>query len=471
MTRYRIAVDTGGTFTDVVVLDDAGRLTFAKALTTPDRAFAGIRAALDDAAGQLGLPARDLLTQTTTFIYGTTRATNAIVTGATARTAFLTTRGFPDILVLREGGKQDPFDHRRRPPAPYVPKRLTFEIDERVTAAGEILVPLSDEHVLDVVEQLRRAAVEAIAVTLLWSIVEPAHELRIGELLRRELPEVPYTLSHELNPIVREYRRASSAAIDASLKPLMQAHLRGLAEDLRASAFTGGCSSSPSFGGVLGADDVIAKPIYLVNSGPSMAPVAASTPRARRPQRDRLRHRRHHLRRQLIHDGRIQFSRESWLGQRSHGHMTGLSSVDVKSVGAGGARIACVDPGGLLRVGPQSAGAEPGPACYGRGGNAPTVTDAAIALGYLDPERFPRRPARARRGRRAGGDPGRVAGHSASRSRRPAHAILAVANEHMIAAIREITINQGLDPRDAVIVAGGGAAGINNRRRRPEPRL
>jgi N-methylhydantoinase A len=278
-------------------------------------------------------------------------------------------------------------------------------------------------------------------------------------MLDELLPGVPYTLSHRLNPIVREYRRASSTAIDASLKPLMQRHLGEMADDLRAAGFRGELLVVTSFGGVLGVDDVVARPIHSVNSGPSMGPVAGKV-YADGADAIVCDMGGTSFDVSVIRDGYIKFTRETWLGPRWTGHMTGLSSVDVTSIGAGGGSIAWIDPGGLLRVGPRSAGSVPGPACYALGGTEPTVTDAGVALGYLDPRYFlggrvPLSEELAQEAIRQ-----RVAGPLGLTVERAAWSILAVANEHMVTAIRDITINEGLDPRSAVIVSGGGAGGM-----------
>ncbi|MFM9105581.1 MAG: hydantoinase/oxoprolinase N-terminal domain-containing protein, partial [Chloroflexota bacterium] len=361
---YRISVDTGGTFTDVVLAAGDGALRIGKALTTPKRAFEGIANALDDLAAALGVSARELLGQTETFTYGTTRSTNAIVEGKTARTAFFTTRGFPDILLLREGGKFDPF--KQIPyPAPYIPRHLTFEIGERIDSEGEVFLPLDEGSVVAAIERCRDLGVQAVAVSLLWSVVNPDHELRVAQLLDERLPGVPYTLSHQLNPVVREYRRSSSCAIDASLKPLMQEHLSQLDGDLRAAGFSGHLFIATSFGGSWRPGEVIDRPIYSVGSGPSMAPVAAVTYSAAEGAGagiaasllvcdtggttfDVG----------LVNDGQINYTSETWLGGKWIGHITGIRSVDVKSIGAGGGSIAWIDTGGLLRVGPKSAGAD-----------------------------------------------------------------------------------------------------------------
>src|SRR5262245_32920605 len=227
MGAMRIACDVGGTFTDLLV-EDAGALRMYKSSTVPADPVRGIIGALDLAAADAGQPTPQFLRQATMFIHGTTRAINAILTGAVARTALLTTAGHRDILVIREGGRIEPFNFTVPYPEPYVPRALTFEVPERIDAAGRIIRPLDEAALLATIRRLRELKVEAVAVNLLWSIVNPDHELRISELLEARLPGVPVTLSHRLNPTLREYRRAASACIDASLKPLMQSYLGGL---------------------------------------------------------------------------------------------------------------------------------------------------------------------------------------------------------------------------------------------------
>ena len=458
---HRISVDTGGTFTDVVIATDAGALHIGKALTSRERAYTGIAVGLEQAAEELGLEPRALLADTDVLTYGTTRATNAIVENKTARTAFFTTAGFPDVLLLREGGKPDPF----KPipfPKPYVPRHLTWEIEERIDSEGDVFLALDEASVGRAIDSARAAGCEAVAVCLLWATVNPAHELRVGELLEQQLRATPFTLSHLLNPVVREYRRASSTAIDASLKPLMQSYVEQLDADLREAGFAGHLLIATSYGGSWRPEAIVEKPVYSVGSGPSMAPVAAVT----------------YAEADLgtgdvivcdtggttfdvglISGGAINYTAETWLGGRWVGHMTGLRSVDVKSIGAGGGSVAWLDPGGLLRVGPESAGADPGPACYPRGGILPTVTDAAVVLGYLEPDyflggRLALDVDAAREALRTIAEP---LGMSVEEA---ASAALVVAIENIVAAIREITIAQGIDPREVGIVAGGGASGL-----------
>ena len=405
--------------------------------------------------------------RTDMFIHSTTRAINAVVTGKTARTAFLTTRGHPDILLVREGGRTDAFNYRIPYPAPYVPRSLTFEVEERIGADGRIVRPLVAASVHDIADRLKAAGVEAVAVCLLWSIVNPAHELAVAAVLAERLPGVPVTLSHQLNPSLREYRRASSCCIDASLKPVMTRYLRALTSRLGESGLTGKMFAVTSQGGIADIEELAERPILSLNSGPSMAPVSG--------RHYALAERGHTATTaaivtdaggttydvSLVRNGAIPWTRETWIGPIYQGHMTGFPSVDVKSIGAGGGSIASVDGGGMLHVGPQSAGSNPGPVCYGRGGVHPTVTDAALVLGYIDPDFF-------LGGRMAlAVDAARTA--VATQIARPlglslddaALAIIELATETMINAIEEITVKQGIDPEDTAIVGGGGAAGLN----------
>ena len=415
------------------------------------------------AAEQMGRSLTDMLADTSVVIYGTTRAINAIVTGTTARTALLTTEGFPDVLVLKDGGKSNPHDFTQDYPSPYIPRRLTFEISERVSSEGEVVRALDEGQALETIKELKRRKVEAVAVMFLWSTVNAANEQRMGQLLSQELPGVPYTLSHELVPVIREYRRASASAIDASLKPLIQSHLADMEADLRAIGYSGEILVSTSMGGCMHVDQLIQKPIHVVKSGPSMAPLAGAVFADFEGASGNV----------IIADtggttfdvglarnGQVKYSRETWIGEQWTGHNLGVSSVDVRSVGSGGGSIAWIDPGGLLRVGPQSAGSEPGPACYGRGGTAPTVTDAACVLGFLDPGFFlgGRMALDVEAARSA---IGKIAEVLKLPLIETAFAIIRLASESMIKAIADITIAEGQPPSESVIVAGGGAAGLN----------
>jgi N-methylhydantoinase A len=464
MTELRFATDTGGTFTDLVIEDVGGGLSLYKSPTRPEDPVAGVLDVFGVAAAARGIDRAELLAAGSVFIHGTTRGLNAILTGTAARTAFLTTAGHPDILSLREGGRTEPFNHTRAYPPPYVPRARTFEVPERVLATGEVRTDLDEAAVVEIIDRLRELTVEAVGVCLLWSMVNPAHELRVGELLDAHLPGIPYTLSHRLNPTIREYRRACSTCIDASLKPTMSAYFDGLADRMRAAGFDGRVLVISSTGGIMDASDVARAPIHSINSGPAMAPVAGRQFAAADAGSDTtvvVDTGGTSFDVSLVRRGRVPRTREMWLGAPMVSDMTGFPSVDIRSIGAGGGSIAWVDEGGLLHVGPQSAGAVPGPACYGRGGTEPTLTDACLVLGYLDPGNFlggdMNLDAEAARAavERAVGTPLGLGLHDA------AEAIVRLATERMVRAIEETTLEQGIDVRSCPLVGGGGAAGLN----------
>ncbi|GIL38001.1 hydantoinase/oxoprolinase family protein [Roseiterribacter gracilis] len=463
--RFRFACDTGGTFTDLLVESDQG-LRMYKAHTVAGDPAKGVLDALTKAAIDHGLELRALLEAGELFVHGTTHAINAIVMGRTAKTALLATQGHTDVLVLREGGRTDPFDHTVPYPDPYVPRALTFGVPERIDASGAILTKLDEARVVEIAKELVARGVEAVAIAFLWSIVNPTHELRVAELLHKHAPGVAITCSHALNPTLREYRRTSAAAIDASLKPLMTRYLGGIEERLRDEGFSGRVLVLTSQGGAMAASALAAAPIHAINSGPSLAPVAG----------------RYHAAREgdgarnvvvadtggttydvsLVRDGFIPWTRETWIGAPYRGHMTGFPSVDVKSVGAGGGSIAWVDSGGVLHVGPQSAGANPGPACYGKGGTKPTVTDASVVLGHLDPDYFLGGSVTLDAAAARAAIQNEVASKLGLSIEEAANAILDLVTENMVQAIVDITVNQGVDASDALLIGGGGAAGLNS---------
>ncbi|MFM2478657.1 hydantoinase/oxoprolinase family protein [Celerinatantimonas sp. MCCC 1A17872] len=464
---FTLSVDTGGTFTDLILADKSRIIGLYKSSSTPHDLFEGIAASIELAANENGMTLRELLTKTQGFVYSTTRSTNAVLEGKVAKTALITTRGFRDVLLYREGGKADPYNLSTPYPAPYIPRRLSFEVTERILSDGNVAVELDEHSVRQVLERIRELDVEAIAVCLVFSVVNPEHELKIAQLIEQELPGISYSLSHQVNNVVREYRRASSTAIDASIKPLMREHLHSLERRFREMGFAGEpMMVTHVSGGVMGLEQMAERPIQTIDSGPALAPVAgAHYGQLESKSKDKniivvdTGGTSYDV--SLTENGQIAYSREKWLGAEFQGHMTGLPAVDTRSLGAGGGSIAYIDEGGLVRVGPISAGATPGPACYGRGGIHPTVTDAALVLGYLDPHNF------------LGGrmtldlDAAREAfqnhlakplGISIEQS---AEAVLRITSEDMRGFTTDMTISQGIDPRDCVMVAGGGAAGMN----------
>jgi len=470
----RIAADTGGTFTDVVFEDDQGQLTLSKASTTPADPISGVLDAVAVAAQEQSMPLKQFLGKIKTFIHGTTHALNAVITGNTAKTAFITTQGHGDILVYREGGRREPFNQTVSYPEPYIPRSLSFEVEERIASDGSVVLPLNEESVLTIIDQLKELEVEAVAVCLLWSPVEQKHEQRIGQLLLQHLPGVPFTLSSQLNPILREYRRASAAAIDASLKPLMMRYIGDLTQRLTDLGFSGSVQILTSFGGVKMADEIARAPIQLLQSGPSMAPVAGRFYGCE-DNDSKVNVSKDGAGKDLIitdaggttydvslvRENEIIKTREYWIGEKFFGHVTGFPSVEVRSVGAGGGSIAWVDPGGVLHVGPQSQGADPGPACYKRGGTEATVTDAAVILGYIDPEYFLGGRLKLDRSASVAAAQKQVGEKLGLNVEECAQSIMALATENMVQAIFDLSVERGIEPANATMIGGGGAAGFN----------
>ena len=435
-----------------------------KAATVPSEPVKGVLDAFDVAARQFQVDRRTLLGRGEMFIHGTTHAINAIVTKQTAKTALLVTSGHPDILVLREGGRLEPFNHAVPYPDPYIPRSLTFEVPERVLASGEIRRPLDEAAVADIADRLARLGVEAVAVCLLWSVLHPQHERRVGEILASRLPGVPVTLSHLLNPALREYRRAISAALDASLKPLMNRYLAGLTTfDAR-----GGIRRPHSCADLAGRHGRHRRsrraPILAINSGPSMAPIAGARLAACRcaeQRRHHIRHRRNHVRRlagapgpRAIHPRDLA---RTAVAERSHGVSLGRCPEHrgrrrQHRLGRRGQRAAC-------RSAKRRRRARSGLLCGGR--PHATVTDAALVLGYIDPSFFLGGRIRLDRNAAMAAVQRDVAGPLGMTLEAAASAIMAVWSENMVQAISDITVNQGIDPAKAVIVGGGGAAGLN----------
>ena len=448
---FDVCIDIGGTFTDCVITEDRGEMRIFKSPTTPDRFARGVMDVLGLAAAHYGQEPGAFLASVDSIVHGTTVSTNALVEGRTARVGLICNEGHPDVLTLREAQPKRTFDWRLDYPDPFVPRHLTVEVAGRIDADGQEYAPLSEADVRAAIAHFRTMEVEAVAVCLLWSIVNSAHEDRVGEIFRQEWPEMPVTLSHRLNPIPREYRRTISAAIDASLHPIVGAYVGELRDSLAAAGFGKELLLANCIGGMMPPDEMLRKPIYSVMSGPTLAPIAAS-----------------HLTEQedvividmggttfdvsAIRAGRLVVSPEAMFGE----DRLGIPKVDVRSIGAGGGSIAWVDVGGLLHVGPRSAGAMPGPACYGKGGTEPTVTDANVILGIIDPDYYLGGRIRLDRAaaERAVGGVADVLGIDLVEA---AYAIHTTSNHHMIAAIEDITVNEGINPRESYLVAGGGA--------------
>ncbi len=448
---FASCIDIGGTFTDLVVYSAERGLEIFKSPTTPGEFEKGFMNALALAAENYGLTLAEFLARNDLIVHGTTVSTNALVEGKTAPIGLICNAGHPDVLTIREAPRKRAFTTKIDYPQPYVPRNRTCEVHGRMEARGREVEPLVESDVTAAIEYFRRCEVQAIAVSLLWSIVNPAHELRIREIIAREWPEVPVTLSHEVNPIPREYRRTISAAINASLYPVVSSYTTKLSNALRAAGYSRDLLIANCVGGMMPPDEIIRRPIYSVMSGPTLAPVAGMALTAE-PYVIVVDMGGTTFDVSAIRDRQIVVTPESTFGME----MLGIPKIDVRSVGAGGGSIASVDAGGLLKVGPRSASAFPGPACYSRGGVLPTVTDANVVLGIIDPEYFLGGRMKLDRGK-AEAAIGSLAAELGVTLQNAAWAIYTTVNHNMIAAIEDVTINEGIDPRESYMISGGGA--------------
>ena len=455
----RLGVDTGGTFVDLVVADEAGALRLYKVPSDPQDLAGAVLAGLAEAAADGGLALADFLGRAERIVHGSTVATNALLTRRGARAALITTRGFRDVLNMRRGARDQPLNSRRPPPAPLIPRTLIYPVAERLDRNGQELVPLALDEVDAATAALRETDVEGVAVCFLFSFLDPTHELAVGERLAAALPGVHVSLSSEVLPQVRFYERESTTAVNAVVSPLLARYLDALDEKLRANGFRGSFLVMQSNGGVCSLDYGKRFGVRSVLSGPAAAPVAAAHVAGLCGVRNAISVDMGGTSFDvcLIADGQPQVTTEGELA----GQRIALPMVAIHTIGAGGGSIVGVDSRGMLQVGPASAGAYPGPACYRRGGTEPTVTDANLLLGYVDPKLFwgGRLALDVEAAERAFQE--RVAGPLGLEPIRAAYGAYQVVNENMVDAIREVSIRRGHDPRQFVLVAAGGAGPLH----------
>src|SRR6266536_3528154 len=464
---WRIGVDIGGTFTDVALVDDAsGHVGVAKVPTTPHDLAEGVLGALDTAMRRYGLAAAEVAL----FSHATTVVTNAILEETGARAALITTRGFRDVLELRRSARADLYDLFQDAPATLIPRRRRFEITERIGADGTIVTPLAENEIDGLIGALEAARVDAVAISLVFSFLNPRHEQRLGERLRAALPHVPVYLSSDVLPEIKEFERASTTAVCAYTGPILAAYLERLNQVTRSHGLP------PLFlmgsnGGVLEAAEAIAMPATAVESGPAAGVVAAALVARQTGRLDLLSFDMGGTtaKASLIRGGQYETTPHYEVGGGSSmsrwmngtGHPIRVPVIDLAEVSAGGGAIAWVDRAGALRVGPKSAGANPGPACYGRGGSEPTVTDCNLLLGYLDKASLLDGELPIDQKAAAAAVRKRLAEPLAVDMRTAAAAVIDVVNHAMAEALKIVSVQRGHDPRDFALAAFGGAGPLD----------
>ena len=457
-TRYQIGVDVGGTFTDIVALSDDGEIEAAKAPSTPDQSD-GVIAAITKVAERRGTDLDGFLAATRLIVHGTTVATNALLEYKGAKVGLVTTAGFRDEIEFRRSYKESVFDPRLKPPHAIVPRRLRKGVPERLDHRGEVLTPLDEAACRAALGELREEAVDAVAVCLLFSFVNPTHEARIGVLIDEELPGVFVSLSSEVLPEIREFERVSTTVVNAYVGPPIQRYLDHLAGRLRSSGFTGELFVMQSNGAVQSAAEAGRFAVNALLSGPAGGVTAGAYigERANHPNLITVDMGGTSYDVAVIRNLQPGVTTESWIGR----YRVALPMLDIHTVGAGGGSIALVDEGGALLVGPHSAGSTPGPACYGRGGTRPTVTDADVLLGFIDPDSFLGGEMRLDKAGAEAAIARDIAAPLGMDAFEAALAIFDIVNANMANAIHFVTTKRGHDPRDFALLAAGGAGAIH----------
>jgi N-methylhydantoinase A len=463
VTSYRVGVDIGGTFTDIVLLGDDGSAITRKVSSTTDNYARAITEGLIDLFAEVGISGGAL----TEVLHGTTVASNAILEHKGARTGLITTRGFRDVLEIRTLRMPRLYDLRWEKPVPLVERYMRLEVDERINAAGEVERPLDPADAERAVDRLVAAGAEAIAVCLLHSYTNDMHEQIVKQAIERRAPGMPCSISSEVLPEIKEYERSSTTVINAYVRPVVERYLKTLIADLRRIEVKAPLLLMQSNGGLTTAESAARLPMNIVESGPAAGVVGAQH-LARRIGLDRI------IsfdmggttaKASLCENGEVTRTDEYSVGggimigsrlMSGSCYVLKVPAIDLAEVGAGGGSIVWIDAGGVPQIGPESAGAYPGPACYGLGGARPTVTDANVVLGYLNPEHLAGGAVRLDAKLSAAAIGEQVATPLGIPLERAAYGAHLIAASNMIRAIKAVSSERGRDPRKYALVAFGG---------------
>jgi len=455
---YRIGIDVGGTFTDLVAVDPAGAVTLAKAPSTPEDQSIGVMDGLERLAKRLDTDLAGLFAQTDRIVHGATVATNALLERKGAKAALLTTEGHRDVLEMREGLKPDRYNMRMPPAPPLIPRRRRLGVKERMRPDGSVEIALDQASLDAAIQTLKQDGVEAVAICYLHAYKDPAHERASAEAVKAALPGVYVTISADVLPQIKEFERVSTTAVNAYVGPAVGRYLSRLEERLKASGYQGPVLIIMSHGGVAPVGDTIRLAAGTVLSGPAggVAGARRSASLLNAPNLIPFDMGGTSTDISLISGGEAALSSDRGVG----GERVALPSLDIVSIGAGGGSIARVDAGGVLHVGPESAGAQPGPACYGRGGVEPTVTDASVVLGLLDAENFLGGAAKLDKPAAETALDKLAAALSVDRMT-AAEGVHRVVNTTMAEGVRLVSVRRGVDPRRFAMLSFGGAAGVH----------
>ncbi len=453
--KYKLGIDVGGTFTDFILISETGDTSIHKVLSTPEDPSIGVLSGIHDLAEILNVELQELVQSIETIVHGTTVSTNALLTRKGAKTALITTMGVRDALEMRRGVREEQYNNHYRNVTPLIPRYLRLTVDERIDADGNILTPLDESEILPIIEFLKQEKVEAVAVCFMNAFKNSVHEEQTANFLRKHLPSCFITASTEVLPSIRFYERVSTTAVNAYIGPVVANYLGNLTDKLDEINFTGTLLIMQSNGGVVTPDIVKKSPAVTVLSGPAAAPTAGAFFAKLLGYKDciTIDMGGTSFDASLVIDGQCVTSTNGEINR----YKIALPSLDIATIGAGGGSIGWINSGGLLQMGPQSAGALPGPVCYDRGGTEPACTDANLILGYLNPDFF------------AGGkiklnmeQTKRITTEQlASKLDLPlldtAVGMYKIINTNMAQGVRQVSIERGYDPREALFIVAGGA--------------
>lgn len=463
MSKFRVGVDIGGTFTDITVIGSSGEWYTKKVSSTVDDYSRAITEGIIEVSNERQISPGDIIE----FLHGTTVGSNAILELKGARTGLITTRGFRDVLEIRTLRMPRLYDMSWVKPLPLVERYLRLEVDERITASGEIERLLVDDDVRQVVGRLLEEGVEAIAVCLIHSYANPVHEHRIRDIVMEMAPDMVLSISSEVLPEIKEYERTSTTVINSYVKPIVKRYLTALTKELSGSGVVAPVLLMQSNGGLISARTAAELPIHIIESGPAAGVIGAQTV-ARRAGIDKA------IsfdmggttaKAAIIENGEAARAAEYSVGGgiiagsrllSGAGYMLKVPAVDLAEVGAGGGSILSVDAGGALQIGPESAGASPGPVCYDIGGSLPTVTDANVTLGYINPSYLVSGELKLNADKAKAAIAEKIAGPLRMSVEQAAYGAHLIAASNMIRAIKAVSSERGRDPREFTIVAFGG---------------
>ena len=460
-TKYRLGIDAGGTFTDFILADRDGGTRIFKVLSTPTAPTQAIKNGLALITEETGLTATEIVSNSDLCINGTTVGLNALITHTGAKTGLIATKGHEDSIEIRLGHKEDGYryDPDYPPATMLVPRHLRKGVQERVISDGSVKTPLNEEDVRDACRSFIQEGVESVAISFVWSVLHPEHETRAAEIVREMMPEARLTIGSQLYPQVREYTRTSTAIVNAYLAPILQRYVEAIDAYFRELGSKHPVRYFQSNGGLALGKVVSDQSVYAINSGPASAPQAALD--VAEPWGDKniitcdMGGTSFDI--TLTKDGKANVNKNiDFLRYR-----IGIPMIQVETLGAGGGSIGWIDSMGLMQMGPQSAGSEPGPACYGQGGENPTTTDANLVLGYLNSDglvggRLPLDVDKAR-----GAIKAKLADPLGISVEKAAYGMFTIVNNNMVNAIRRVSVERGYDPRDFVLMGAGGATGAH----------